>query len=227
MGEASISAKLLFAVHFQQQVLFGNETPDRVLAVLSNRKDFLCNLPPLSYYREADIVQKTPGDITAWKTGIVQTVGPQSNLAGVLERMASLVHAGDDPRNPLCDRLIEMRVTQKEVLFEALAVLLASPTVNSPEFRGVMSDFGDFKVNMSRLDLLLNLVLRVSISPRRSLSAKLLAGLGIIFRLLGMHEPAVVNHGVTGIEVLAVLRAVVNADGETGAKFARLFLLKN
>lgn len=164
----------VFKRAFQMRVLYGTEPDYHVLLILSMRGEDVRSAPPLTEIpgHLLEITQKTPGDETTW-TASIDGLITDDCVKDFLKNRLSMVHRNDHQKNPLLDRLIEFEVPG-DVLVKTIAFVLlqAGFDVYDEPVTYVFS-LQDRRMKPSSAQALLNLILRVAISPRRSVGSRL------------------------------------------------------
>ena len=164
-----------------------------------------------------DITQKTDGDVGTW-TATIDLSFSDPCVSAFLVSMLPMVHGNDHPKNPLLDRLIEFEVPG-EVLVKAIAYMLlqAGFDAHDENVRYAFS-FEFRRMKPSSAQALVNLILRTTISPRRSVGSRLLHA--VCFMLRCSDDNTDYRLGVTASELFPALCAAIRIKPRN---FVKLF----
>jgi hypothetical protein len=189
---------------------------------------------PLCLVEHLGRVIKTPGDVNSWTVQINRAAANMTSLREMLLAMLPLVHEHDNPRNPLNDGLIlagEITAEHAGEILVLIAMLmpqsdpqtglvlynLVFPSqavrVNTILFMHFAAEIGEDSVPFCSgvMTSLLNLVLRLIISPTRSVASSVVLKLAKLLEV-GTPQRKLCQEGVLPAVVLAAIHMQICAD---------------
>lgn len=199
---------------FRMKVTDGTEPLQFFHAIILPHRAFdIGYLPPLTEFPESllEKEQNTQGDRVAWTAiinmNVLSSTDVTKSLNAFLIGMLPMVHPNDHLKNPLLDRLIETPVSV-EVLLEAIGFMLIQANVptTDPAYESLYS-MQDMPEMASSAKALVNLILRVNISPYRSVGSSLFNGVRYILRCLDDNSDYTL--GMTPAELYQALKTAI------------------